>query len=299
MPDCIIELSQSNEISLTSQYYDHQPTPVHNIQCGGVRIKCRRRRTKKFFCICHYSTRRYDHSFYYFIIFTMQCFLVPGLVQNLMATLFNTTAVNVSWTEPSVLNGQFQRYDVTYSPNGKTLNTMTPSILIGNLMDEKYTFEVRVVTGGGTSEPIEVEQRPVCKTILLFYSFNGNADSAFLVPPTVSGPEKTIPLEFNSKRAISCDFRSYPFRGVAKLMRSNEDLTSSANVSNRTEAPPHSQRLTYTVSRVGSYSCAFAGSGISAGFYVTGAFFIQCFYKYKLILQILQLRQSLLNIRTQ
>ena len=80
-------------------------------------------------------------------------------------------------------------------------------------------------------------------------------------------------------------------------MRSNEDLTSSADVSNRTEAPPHTQRLTYTVSKVGSYSCAFAGPGISAGFYVTGAFFIQCFYK--LILQILQLSQSLLNIRTQ
>ena len=202
----------------------------------------------------------------------MQCFLVPGPVQNLMATPFNTTAVNVSWTEPSALNGQFQRYDVTYSPSGKTLNTMTPSLLIGNLMDEKYTFEVRVVTGGGTSEPREVEQRPVCKTILLFYSVNVNADSAFLVPLTVSGPEKTIPLEFKSKRAISCDFRSYPFRGVAKLMRSNEDLTSSADISNRTGAPPHSQRLTYTVSEVGSYSCAFAGPADSATFEVTGMY---------------------------
>ena len=71
-------------------------------------------------------------------------FLVPGPVQNLIATPFNTTAVNVSWTEPFALNGQFQRYDVTYyQPSGKTLNTMTTSIVVGNLMDEKYTFEVR------------------------------------------------------------------------------------------------------------------------------------------------------------
>ena len=94
-------------------------------------------------------------------------FLVPGPVQNLIATPFNTTAVNVSWTEPSVLNGQFQRYDVTYSLSGKTLNTMTTSIVIGNLMDEKYTFEVRVVTGGGNSQQRTAEQRPVCKTTSL------------------------------------------------------------------------------------------------------------------------------------
>ena len=97
--------------------------------------------------------------------FTMQCFLVPGPVQNLMATPFNTTAVNVSWTEPSALNGQFQRYNVTYTPNGKLLSTTTPSILIGDLMDKKYTFEVRVVTGGGASQPESVDERPVCKSV--------------------------------------------------------------------------------------------------------------------------------------
>ena len=55
-------------------------------------------------------------------------------------------------------------------------------------------------------------------------------------------------------------------------MRSNEDLTSSADVSNRTEAPPHTQRLIYTVSEVGSYSCAFAGPADSATFEVTGMY---------------------------
>ena len=98
----------------------------------------------------------------------MQCFLVPGPVQNLMATPFNARAVNVSWTEPSALNGELQRYDVTYSPSGTTIYAITPSIVIGNLMDEKYTFEVSVVTGGGTSQQRTAEQRPVCKTILLF-----------------------------------------------------------------------------------------------------------------------------------
>ena len=93
-------------------------------------------------------------------------FLVPDPVQNLIATPFNTTAVNVSWTEPSALNGQFQHYNVTYySSSGKTLSTMTTSILIGDLMDKKYTFEVRVVTGGGTSQPESVDERPVCKSV--------------------------------------------------------------------------------------------------------------------------------------
>ena len=98
----------------------------------------------------------------------MQRFLVPGPVQNLMATPFNTRAVNVSWTEPSALNGELQRYDVTYSPSGTTIYASTPSIVIGNLMDEKYTFEVRVVTGGGSSQQRTAEQRPVCRTTSLF-----------------------------------------------------------------------------------------------------------------------------------
>ena len=106
----------------------------------------------------------------------MQRFLVPGPVQNLMATPFNARAVNVSWTEPSALNGQFQRYDVTYLPNGKTLNTMTTSILIGDLMDEKYTFEVRVVTGGGSSQPKSVDERPVCKSVVKGVKVNVDYD---------------------------------------------------------------------------------------------------------------------------
>ena len=82
----------------------------------------------------------------------------------------------MSWTEPSALNGQFQRYDVTYLPNGKTLNTMTTSILIGDLMDEKYTFEVRVVTGGGSSQPKSVDERPVCKSVVKGVKVNVDYD---------------------------------------------------------------------------------------------------------------------------
>ena len=82
----------------------------------------------------------------------------------------------------------------------------------------------------------------------------------------------SIFLGFNSKKEIWCDFRSYPFRGEAKLMKSDEDLTSSADLSNRTEAHPHTQRLTYTVSEVGVYTCAFAGPAKSAVIEVTGMY---------------------------
>ena len=103
-------------------------------------------------CVCSY------------IIYYLPIYTVPGAPDHLFVNEINSTAINVTWSEPDVTNGIIKSYEILYSV-GNILDTNVISIpvvvttntsyqvIIGGLDPfTMYSVAVRAYTSTGAGE---------------------------------------------------------------------------------------------------------------------------------------------------
>ena len=117
----------------------------------------------------------------------------PSAPQNLMAVPDSSTAINVSWNEPEILNGVITDYIVTYFPSddpesetniSTMMNTLTLQ-LTGLEKFTNYTISVLAVTvsPGEPSQSVTVRTNEDGKFAPHSSSSSSSSSSSFLSPP--------------------------------------------------------------------------------------------------------------------